>query len=334
MLDMLKKIFNRGHGRFLEILSDYIDGVLPEAERIALEAHLQGCDSCTEELESLRTTVQMLRRMPEVEAPRSFRIAPAAVTAPTLPPEKPVFLWAMRVSTALAVVAFTVMVAGNVTGLFEGGGGDGEQAADSLAASEPEPRDLMEESAATPTAIPAGIMQPTPEAMMEAEPDIIPKSTPMMMARTAMPEPTSTAIPGGIMEPTAMPEPTEMPDEEAAFDTSVTISEADDSSAASAPLVDPGPTATAMPEPTSAPALTATPRPRPTSVPTPSPTLTPKSTPAPTPAPPTPFAWTRSIDDEGGNGVVLGLEIGLGALAGALALGTIYLTVRRRRGAV
>ena len=78
MFEMLKKIFNRGHGRFLEVLSGYIDGELPEAERIALEAHLQGCDSCTEELESLRATVQMLRRMPEVEAPRSFRIAPAA----------------------------------------------------------------------------------------------------------------------------------------------------------------------------------------------------------------------------------------------------------------
>ena len=111
MLEMLKKIFNRGHGRFLEMLSDHVDGELPEAERIALEEHLQGCDSCTEEMESLRTTVQMLRRMPEVEAPRSFRLAPAAVTAPTPPPERPVFLWAMRVSTALAVVAFTVMVA-------------------------------------------------------------------------------------------------------------------------------------------------------------------------------------------------------------------------------
>ena len=96
----------------------------------------------------------------------------------------------------LAVVAFTVMVAGNVTGLWGGGGGDGEQAADSPAASEPEPRDLMEESAATPTAIPAGIMQPTPEAMMQAEPDMIPKSTPMMMSEpTAMME--FTAMPGG-----------------------------------------------------------------------------------------------------------------------------------------
>ena len=340
MLEMLKKIFNRGHGRFLEMLSDYVDSELPEAERIAMEAHLQGCDSCAEELESLRATVLMLRRMPEVEAPRSFRIAPAAVTAPTPPPERPVLLWAMRVSTALAVVAFTVMVAGNVPGLFEGGGGDGEQAADSPAASELEPRDLMEESAATPTAIPAGIMQPTPEAMMESEPDIIPKSTPMMMAeRTATPEPEA------MMEPTAMPEeareePTATPKPQS--DT-VASSASDDSleyeTTISVP--EPAPVVTAMPEPTPAPALTATPRPMPTTAPTPSPTLTPRATlvptmdvrtrPNPTPTP-EPWAWASSEEEDGGNGLVLGLEIGLGILAAGLALGTIYLTLRRRRG--
>ena len=302
MLDMLKKIFNRGHGRFLEVLSDYIDGVLPEAERIALEAHLQGCDSCTEELESLRATVQLMRRMPEVEAPRSFRIAPAAVAAPTPPPERPVFLWAMRVSTAMAVVAFTVMVAGNVTGLFEGGGGDGGRAAS-------EDETAYDSPALSPIPTPApmtedepedAMMAPTPQAMMEAEPDIIPKSTPMMMA-----EPTA------MMEFTAMPEPTAMPDEEAVIDTSVTISEADESSVAAAPILDP--------EPTPAAALTATPIPRPTTVPTPSPTLVPRATSAPTPAPiPTPWQWARSIDDEeDGNGAVLGLTVGVGALAGA-----------------
>ena len=333
MLEMLKKIFNRGHGRFLEMLSDYLDGELPEAERIALEAHLQGCDSCTEELESLRATVQLMHRMPEVEAPRSFRLAPAAVTTPTPPPEKPVFLWAMRVSTALAVVAFTVMVAGNVTGLFEGGGGDGGRAAS-------EDETAYDSPALSPIPTPApmtedepedAMMAPTPQAMMEAEPDIIPKSTPMMMAeRTATPEPEA------MMEPTAMPEeareePTATPKPQS--DT-VASSASDDSlkSETTISVTEPAPVVTAMPEPTPAPALTATPRPRPTTAPIPSPTLTPKSTPAPTPAPPTPFAWTRSIDDESGNGVVLGLEIGLGALVAGLALGTIYLTVRRRRG--
>ena len=336
MLEMLKKIFNRGHGRFLEMLSDYVDSELPEAERIAMEAHLQGCDSCAEELESLRATVLMLRRMPEVEAPRSFRIAPAAVTAPTPPPERPVLLWAMRVSTAMAVVAFTVMVAGNVTGLFGGGGGDG-----GTAASEDEM--AYDSSSFSATATPAPMMEedsaeamlpPTPEAMMESEPDIIPKSTPMMMAeRTATPEPEA------MMEPTAVPEeareePTATPKPQSDM---VASSASDDSLKyeTTISVTEPALVVTAMPEPTPAPALTATPRPRPTTAPTPSPTLTPKSTPAPTSAPiPTPITWARSIEEheDDGNGVVLGLTVGLGALAAALALGTLYLTVRRRRG--
>ena len=335
MLEMLKKIFNRGHGRFLEMLSDYLDGELPEAERIALEAHLQGCDSCTEELESLRATVQLMHRMPEVEAPRSFRLAPAAVTTPTPPPEKPVFLWAMRVSTALAVVAFTVMVAGNVTGLFEGGGGDGGRAAS-------EDETAYDSPALSPIPTPApmtedepedAMMAPTPQAMMEAEPDIIPKSTPMMMAeRTATPEPEA------MMEPTAMPEeareePTATPKPQS--DT-VASSASDDSLKyeTTISVTEPAPAATAMPEPTPAPALTATPRPRPTTAPIPSPTLVPTATPAPTLAPiPTPITWARSIDkEEDGNGVVLELMVGLGVLAAGLALGTLYLTVRRRRG--
>ena len=339
MLEMLKKIFNRGHGRFLEMLSDYVDSELPEAERIAMEAHLQGCDSCAEELESLRATVLMLRRMPEVEAPRSFRIAPAAVTAPTPPPERPVLLWAMRVSTAMAVVAFTVMVAGNVTGLFGGGGGDG-----GTAASEDEM--AYDSSSFSATATPAPMMEedsaeamlpPTPEAMMESEPDIIPKSTPMMMAeRTATPEPEA------MMEPTAVPEeareePTATPKPQS--DT-VASSASDDSLKyeTTISVTEPALVVTAMPEPT--PALTTTHRPRPTTAPIPRATLMPRATLVPTmdfrtrPDPtstPEPWAWASSEEkDDGGNGVVLGLMVGLGTLAAALALGTIYLTVRRR----
>ena len=328
MFEMLKKIFNRGHGRFLEMLSDYVDGDLPEAERTALEEHLQGCASCTEEMESLRATVQMLRRLPEVEAPRSFRIAPAAVTASTSPPERPVFLWAMRVSTAIAVVAFTVMVAGNVTGLFEGGGGDGERAAseDEMAYDSPAlsatstPMAMMEEESED------GMMPPTPQAMMEAEPDIIPKSTPMMMPEpTAMMESTDLAE-EAMEEPTVTPEPQS--------DTA-TRSTSEDSLNYEITTPIPTPVATAMPEPTPAPALTTTPMPRPTTAPIPSPTLMPRATLVSTPAPiptPAPWQWTGSEEDEGGNGAVLGLEIGLGGLAVGLAIGTIYLTIRRRRG--
>ena len=178
VFEMLKRVFNRGHGSFLGMLSDYIDGVLPERDRDALEAHLRGCPSCTEEMESLRATVHLLRRVSEVEAPRSFRLAAAPSPVPTPPPERPVFLWAMRVSTALAVVAFTVMVAGNATGLFGGGEGGRTPASESAQATAAPPYEdsVME-------------MEPPP-APMEPEPETMRDPTAAPRATMAPPPPT------------------------------------------------------------------------------------------------------------------------------------------------
>ena len=222
VIELLKRFFDRGHGRFVGMLSEYIDGELEPGARDALEEHLAGCPTCTEELESLRATVLMLRRMPEVEAPRSFRLAPEPAFTATPSPERPVFLWAMRVSTAVAAVAFTVMVAGNVSGLWEGGGGDGGRPA---SAATPEPAAVMEY---LPTAAPhptAMMNEPDSEAMMES-------------GVTAMPEPTATPEPDAMMEPTAVPE------EESAEATFEDEIEEDDSATLDAALE---PTGTPLP---------------------------------------------------------------------------------------
>ena len=191
MIELLKRLLNRGHGRFLGMLSDYIDGELEPGARAVLEEHLAGCPSCTEELESLRATVLMLQRMPEVEAPRSFRLAPASAPIHAPDPERPVILWAMRVSTALAVVAFTVMVAGNVSGLWNGGGlseeGGGTAASDvEMTFDSP---DFM------PTSMPAPVME-RPRERMAPEPDMPTQSTPIM--EEVAPEPSP--IPESMME--------------------------------------------------------------------------------------------------------------------------------------
>ena len=325
MFEFLKRLLNRGNGRFLGMLSDHIDGELPSAERAALEEHLASCPNRTEELESLRATVSMLRRMPEVEAPRSFRLAPSVVPAPD--PERPVFLWAMRVSTAVAVVAFTVMVAGNVSGLWEGGGGE----TGAPAASEPPFEAAFDASMVTAMPMPSeseemveegsedGMPPPTPEAMMESEPE-------MALEPTAMPMPESTAV----------------PDEESA--EAAFVDEVEEDSAALAATLEP--TSTPVPTPTVAPLPTplASPAPKPTptatALPTPEPTPTPTVVPTPTPtviSTPEPTPSPRAGIDEGaggdgGGGVLLGLTIGLGVLAGALGIGTLFLTLRRRRG--
>ena len=48
-------------------LSEYLDGELPENERIALEAHLSGCPRCSAVLEDLRLVVSQARRLTPLE---------------------------------------------------------------------------------------------------------------------------------------------------------------------------------------------------------------------------------------------------------------------------
>lgn len=55
--------------QWTELLSDYLDGELPEGERIALEAHLPGCGDCSEILADLRQVVARARTI-ENPAPR------------------------------------------------------------------------------------------------------------------------------------------------------------------------------------------------------------------------------------------------------------------------
>ena len=51
------------HERWTDSLSDYLDGELPEGERIALEAHLAGCTACRATLDELRWVVARARTL-------------------------------------------------------------------------------------------------------------------------------------------------------------------------------------------------------------------------------------------------------------------------------
>ncbi|HZC05544.1 MAG TPA: zf-HC2 domain-containing protein [Ktedonobacterales bacterium] len=57
-----------------ERLSAYLDGELGAEERVALDAHLSGCERCQDELAALRQTRSLLRALPTPAMPRAFTL--------------------------------------------------------------------------------------------------------------------------------------------------------------------------------------------------------------------------------------------------------------------
>jgi anti-sigma factor RsiW len=49
----------------VELVTDYLEGRLPEAQTRALEEHLTACDGCTAYIEQMRVTLEALGRIPE-----------------------------------------------------------------------------------------------------------------------------------------------------------------------------------------------------------------------------------------------------------------------------
>ena len=48
---------------FVEVVTDYLEGALPERDRARLEQHLGACPHCTRYLEQLRVTIDLSGRL-------------------------------------------------------------------------------------------------------------------------------------------------------------------------------------------------------------------------------------------------------------------------------
>ena len=57
------------HSQARACLADYLEGDLVLDRRARVDAHLDGCDECSRELAELRSTVALLRGLPDTEAP-------------------------------------------------------------------------------------------------------------------------------------------------------------------------------------------------------------------------------------------------------------------------
>ena len=101
--------------RTRDVFSGYMDRRLSPEEMARAEEHLNTCQGCREELESLRATVALLRRLPEVTPSRSFALAPVK----PLPGRR--VLPALRFAAAGAALLLVLAFAADWTGLFEDG---------------------------------------------------------------------------------------------------------------------------------------------------------------------------------------------------------------------
>ncbi len=103
----------RIHNQVAELLSAYIDDEVSAEERALVEAHLATCSTCAHDLATLRQTVVLLGRLPQVAAPRPFTLREADVM-PVRPP-RPVWWrrpWVQGLAATAAVLLCAVTVGG------------------------------------------------------------------------------------------------------------------------------------------------------------------------------------------------------------------------------
>jgi anti-sigma factor RsiW len=60
--------------RIVALLSDYVDGRLPDDIRRDLEQHLNGCSECSSFVGSFRSTVALLQSLGEDDLPDELRL--------------------------------------------------------------------------------------------------------------------------------------------------------------------------------------------------------------------------------------------------------------------
>lgn len=95
----------------LEQLSALIDDRLELEARATAEAHLASCTVCQQDLADLRATLGMLRTLPVLQPPRSFRLPeprPARSSG-----RRPLALW-LRAASGLAAAVFVLLLMGDL----------------------------------------------------------------------------------------------------------------------------------------------------------------------------------------------------------------------------
>jgi hypothetical protein len=185
---MLEFLLQFRHSRFRRDLSAYLDDMLSERARRRLEAHLDSCEACRQELAELRGTVEALGSLPMAEVPRSFTLAAAPVAEVRPRPAARRLEFGLRLATATAAFVLALVVVGDFAGLP----GDGEEEGDGEM-----PAMLAPAAAETQRAMETAPAE-TPEAAGITE--VGPPSEETLAAMTAVPVETPEPLVPGITD--------------------------------------------------------------------------------------------------------------------------------------
>ncbi len=103
------------HQYVTDRLSTYLDGELSPQERKAVHQHLDGCQACQWQLDTLRQTVQWTRELPTIPVPRVFTIPPLTQPVPVAAPRRRrSFVPLLQGATALLALLLVFVVASDV----------------------------------------------------------------------------------------------------------------------------------------------------------------------------------------------------------------------------
>jgi hypothetical protein len=169
-------IFRRHRHLKPELLSEYLDGRLGSTAHLRFSRQVDTCQFCRDELDSLRSTVALLRELPELTPPRSFTLTAAPVTEPLVPrPPLPLRApgWTYAGAASLAGLALAVMVSADTLGLLapNGQAAFSAQSSDQNAGQNAGGSDQTLESAAAPEAGSAAATATSQSPIASSEPN-------------------------------------------------------------------------------------------------------------------------------------------------------------------
>ena len=103
-----------------ETLTEYLDGRIGGPTVARLDQQLAACGVCRDELESLRTTVMLLRELPVEASGRSFTMAapPPEPVRSRSSPQVRVPQWVYAGAASMAAIILAVLVTADATGLL------------------------------------------------------------------------------------------------------------------------------------------------------------------------------------------------------------------------